>query len=91
MINNTTQELSDTSKQKVCLIKDISNLSRYLYQDPIVSAEAFDILYDMHIKDLESLERYLISVAEFRRQASSLANLVHEINRNARKNNEEGD
>jgi hypothetical protein len=91
MIKDTTQVLSDTSMEKVCLIKDISNLLKMLFDDPITDSHSFDSLYDMEILELEMVMEKLIAFAEFRTQAKSLANLVFEIERNKRKNNEEGD
>lgn len=91
MIKETTQVLSDTSMEKVCLIKDISNLLKMLFNDPIVDAHYFDALYDLEIIELERLMAKLIALAEFRAQAKSLVSLVEEIQNNRRINNEEGD
>lgn len=92
MIKETTQVLSDTSMEKVCLIKDISNLLKMLFNDPIVDAHYFDKLYDLEIIELERLMAKLIALAEFRAQAKSLVSLVEEIQNNRRRiNNEEGD
>lgn len=85
------QVLSDTSKEKVCLIQDINKLVTFLFDDPIIDTESFDNLYDMSIEELEHITGMLVHVAEFKKQARSLTRLMQEIQKHKRKNNEEGD
>lgn len=91
MTTQTNQVLSDTSKEKVCLITDINKLVTLLFEDPIKDTESFDNLYDMTIEELEDLTQVLVQVAEFRRQARSLARIMQELKSRKRTNNEEGD
>lgn len=87
------KELSDTSKEKVCLITDINKLSTYLYNAPITDVEMFDELYDASIEELETLNNQLVMVASYRNMTASLRLAIDNIKKEIaqRRNDEEGD